>query len=110
MRFQIGDFDISLTLMQTRVHQIARMIFQCDSFTNSETANGGAAGSSVAVEPRAYLPIGQTLEAIKYISKMYKDEVKQFKSVSSLTFSMLADIMITIHRILSLQELTNRIR
>lgn len=41
---------------------------------------------------------------------MYKNEVKQFKCVDHLEFSTLADIIVTIHRILNLNDLSNLIR
>lgn len=91
--------------MQVRVHQIARLVFRCDTFSNVDTLNQ----NNFATES-SYLSIKRTLEAIKFILKMYKNEIKQFKSVDSLEFSTLADIITTIHRILNLQDLSNLIR
>lgn len=107
--FQIGDFNVSLALMQVRVHQIARMVFQCDNFSNDDILNVDSELVSTSDEPN-YYSIRSTLEAINFILKMYKNEVKQFKCVDHLEFSTLADIIVTIHRILNLNDLSNLIR
>lgn len=96
-------------LMQSRVQQIARLISQCENYSINETASPGATASS-SIGASRYTPITGTLDALKYIYKMYKDEVKQFNSVSHLEFTMLADIMITIHQILTLRDLPGLIR
>ncbi|XP_031629045.1 uncharacterized protein LOC116344586 [Contarinia nasturtii] len=102
----IGDFNISLSLMQVRVHQIARMVFRCDNFSNDEILDE----NSNLVDKPNYFTIRNTLEAIKYILQMYKNEVKNFKCVDHFEFSTLADIIVTIHRILNLNDLSNLIR
>lgn len=93
--------------MQVRVHQIARMVFRRDNFSNSDILNENF--ELVSDHPN-YYSIRNTLEAIKYILKMYKNEVKQFKYVDHFEFSTLADIIVTIHRILNLNDLSNLIR
>ncbi|XP_055312605.1 uncharacterized protein LOC129574540 [Sitodiplosis mosellana] len=105
----IGDFNVSLALMQVRVHQIARMVFRCDNFSNDDILNVDSELVSTSDEFN-YYSIRNTLEAINYILKMYKNEVKQFKCVDHLEFSTLADIIVTIHRILNLNDLSNLIR
>lgn len=110
---QIGDFNVSLALMQVRVHQIARMVFRCDNFSNvdilNEESSPAVSRSSISNDSN-YSSIRSTLDAIKFILKMYKNEVKQFKCVDHLEFSTLADIIVTIHRILNLNDLSNLIR
>lgn len=106
--FQIGDFNVSLSLMQVRVHQIARMVFRCDKFSNDDILNEDASKLASTSDECNYLR--STLEALKYILKMYKNEVRQFKCVDHLEFSTLADIIVTIHRILNLSDLQGLIR
>lgn len=96
--------------MQVRVQQIARMVFRCDDFSNADMLNEDDWEMASSVEESNYYSIRSTLDAIKYILKMYKNEVKHFKCVDHLEFSTLADIIITIHRILNLNDLSNLIR
>lgn len=105
---QIGDFNVSLALMQVRVRQIARMVFRCDEFTNGNMLNEDDSELASTSAECSYLQ--STLKAIKYILKMYKNEVKQFGHVDHFEFSTLADIIVTIHRILNLKDLPNLIR
>lgn len=109
-KFQIGDFNISLALMQVRVHQIARMVYRCDNFSNSDILNETDSELATTSDEPNYYSLRSTLEAIKYILKMYKNEIKQFKCVENLEFSTLADIIVTIHRILNLNDLSSLIR
>lgn len=108
--FQIGDFNVSLALMQVRVHQIARMVFRCDDFSNANILDKDDWELALSADQSNFYSIRSTLEAIKYILEMYKNEVKQFKCVDHFEFSTLADIIITIHRILNLNDLSNLIR
>lgn len=96
--------------MQVRVHQIARMVFRCDNFSNSDILNEDDSELTSTSDDSKYLSLRKTLEAIKFLLKMYKNEVKQFKCVDHLEFSTLADIIVTIHRILNLNDLSNLIR
>lgn len=96
--------------MQVRVHQIARMVFRCDNFSNSDILNETNSELTTMSGGLKYLKLRATLEAIKYILTMYKNEVKQFKCVDHVEFSTLADIIVTIHRILTLKDLSNLIR
>lgn len=96
--------------MQVRVHQIARLVFRCENFSNADILNEDDWESALSSDESNYYSIRSTLEAIKYILKMYKNEVKHFKCVDHLEFSTLADIIITIHRILNLNDLSNLIR
>lgn len=96
--------------MQVRVHQIARMVFQCDNFSNSDILDEEDSELATTSDESNHFSLRSTLEAIKYILKMYKNEVKQFKCVDHLEFSTLADIIVTIHRILNLNDLSNLIR
>lgn len=107
---QIGDFNVSLALMQVRVHQIARMVFRCDNFSNSDILNEIDTDFPSISDESNHLSLRSTLEAIKYILKMYKNEIKQFKCIDHLEFTTLADIIVTIHRILNLNDLSNLIR
>lgn len=108
--FQIGDFNVSLALMQVRVHQIARMVFRCDDFSNADILDNDDWEMTLSADQSNHYSIRSTLEAINYILEMYKNEVKQFKCVDHFKFSTLADIIITIHRILNLNDLSNLIR
>lgn len=92
--------------MQVRVHQIARLVFEIENFSNDDIINQ----ENGPTNNLTYNSIKSTLEAIKYILKMYKNEIKQFNVVDSFEFSTLADIIMTIHRILNLEDLPNLIR
>lgn len=92
--------------MQIRVHHIARLVFRCVNFSNDDILNDEFELVSTSDETN-YYSIRSTLDAIKYILKMYKIEVKHFKCVDHLEFSILADIIITIHRILHRNDLSN---
>lgn len=92
--------------MQVRVHQIARLVFQRDDFSNDDIISE----ESLPTNNLTYNSIKSTLEAIKYILKMYRDEIKQFDALDTFEFSTMADIIMTIHRILNLDDLQPLIR
>lgn len=91
--------------MKTRVHQIAQLLFQTDHFSNDEIMDNDL----IWIDDK-YSSIRGTLEALKYVIEVYKNEVKQFKCVDCLEFRTMADIILTIHQMLHLPELPSLIR
>lgn len=99
--FQIGDFNISLALMQRRLHRIASLAF-CDS--NKTTVTDTTTTDEVMNS------IGSTMEAIKFILKLYKKEIEQsFEATDDLQLPLLTDIIVTIHKVIQLDGFSNLI-
>lgn len=91
--------------MKSRVHQIAQLLFQKEYFSNDEILDNDLIWSD-----DEFKSIRGTLKALEYIIQVYRSEVKQFKSVDNLEFRIMADIILTIHQMLCLPELSSLIR
>lgn len=91
--------------MKSRVHQIAQLLFQKDHFSNDGILDNGLIWND-----DEFKSIRGTLKALEYIIKVYKNEVKQFKCLDNLEFRIMADIILTIHQMLCLPDLSTLIR
>lgn len=100
--------------MQKRLHRIACHVFNCDTNSDNElilmcTATAATTTATNTTEDTIY-SIGNTFKAIKSILKLYKKEIEQFNAIDNFQFSILADIIMTIQRILKLEEFSNLMR
>lgn len=94
----IGDFDISLILMRRRLRRIACIAFNCDN--RDHGANETICSQSTDEMANSMDP---TLNAMQFILKMYRKETEQaFNAPENVQFAVLADILITIHKIINL--------
>lgn len=91
--------------MQDRIYRIARIIFASPNFSNE----GYFDDDSMAVNPRIE-QIKHTINALEIIVDMYQCEVMHYNWDWHVEFGTLSDILITIHRILSIDNITEVIR
>lgn len=92
---QIGDFNISLALMQRRLHRIISLALNCDS-TNTTVTN-------TATTDRIANSMASTMAAIEFILKLYKKEIERsFDVTDDLQLPLLTDIVVTIEKVIKL--------
>lgn len=100
--FQIGDFNISLGLMQRRLHRIISLALNCDS--NNTTVHDTTTTDDIVNS------MAGTMEAIEFIMKLYKKEIEQsFDATDDLHLPLLTDIIVTIEKVIRLDGLSNLI-
>lgn len=92
---QIGDFNISLALMQRRLHRIISLALNCDS-TNTTRTN------TTTTDKIAH-SMANTMVAIEFILKLYKKEIERsFDVTDDLQLPLLTDIVVTIEKVIKL--------
>lgn len=94
----ISDFNISLVLMRRRLRRVACMAFNCDNRSHSED-------ETICNSPTDEIlsSMNPTLSAIRAIIEAYRKETQHsFGLLDDIQFAVLADIFITIHKIIYL--------
>lgn len=92
---QIGDFNISLALMQRRLHRIISLALNCDS-TNTTVTN-------TATTDRIANSMASTMAAIEFILKLYKEEIERsFDVTDDLQLPLLTHVVVTIEKVIKL--------
>lgn len=101
----IGDFNVSLALIRRRLRRIVCVAFNCD---NHDHDSGDSMANCNSVSDEIVASVRPMLNALKYILTMYRKEVVQsFDANDDVDIALLADIIVTIHRIINLDRFTS---
>lgn len=96
----ISDFNISLVLMRRRLRRIACIAFNCDKLNHNEN-------DTITESPTDDImnTMNPTLNEIRFIIDLYVKETQHaFYINNDIQFNSLADIFITIHKIIYLDS------